>query len=66
MPYRRLLTPILVSLALLGAACAAEEADPAPTPEAAPTTAQAQEATEPSESDAAPVERSSLDAIPRW
>ena len=39
MPYRRLLTPILVSLALLGAACAAEEADPAPTPEAAPTTA---------------------------
>ena len=54
MPYRRLLAPVLVSLALLVAACAAEEADPAPTPEAAPTTAQEQEAMEPSESDAAP------------
>ena len=54
MPYRRLLPRVLVSLALLGAACAAEEADPAPTAEAAPTTAQAQEATEPSESDAPP------------
>ena len=49
MPYRRLLTPILVSLALLGAACAAEEADPASSPEPAPTTAQEQEAAEPSE-----------------
>ena len=54
MPYRRLLAPVLVSLALLGAACAAEEADPAPPPEAAPTTGQEQEAVEPSESDAAP------------
>ena len=54
MPYRRLLTPVLVSLALLGAACAAEEAVPAPSPEPAPTTAQEQEATEPSESEAAP------------
>ena len=54
MPYRRLLAPVLVSLALLGASCAAEEADPASSPEPAPTTAQEQETAEPSESDSAP------------
>ena len=54
MPYRRLLAPVLVSLALLGAACAAEEADPASSPEAAPTTAQKPDVAEPSESDATP------------
>ena len=52
MPYRRLLAPVLVSLALLGAACAAEEADPASSPEAAPTTSQEPEVAEPPESDA--------------
>ena len=38
MPYRRLLAPVLVSLALLGAACAAEEADPAATSRRSPNT----------------------------